>query len=103
MHVTLTLQEAVTLKAIECNLLFNEYKLLAEWLEAYQYVLPNNRGLDVNFSAKMCKREYLSSCSGVYKFWMICNIVETSLLPIQQSRILTWMNQQILLKQWTQD
>lgn len=89
----ITLHEAVVCKALQSNLSFSEYKLLAEWLECYNYVLPAKRSLESKFVALWVDKDTFNSSLGVYKLWMICNIIESCLPSINQLRILSWMNQ----------
>lgn len=96
--IHLTLQEAVVVKSLECNLSFSEYKLLAEWLDAYNYVLPANRGLDPNYIALLSGDTPLINTLEVYKLWMKCNIIETTLTVAQQIKVNQWNRIQIKYK-----
>lgn len=54
------------------------YKLLAEWLECYQYVLPNQRALRIIPDMRIKVRE------DAMHIWQLCDLYECTLLPYEQ-------------------
>lgn len=89
MPITLELDESIVFVALKHNLSFNEYKLLAEWLDCYNYVLPADRALHTAFIRYMTPRFYTST--DVFKLWMKANIIESTLTWHKQGRLLSWI------------
>lgn len=89
MSVTLELDEAVVFVALKKNLSFNEYKLLADWLDCYNYVLPANRELSIVFVNTIIGF-YPKSPTEIYKTWMKANLVNTTLTLVKQLKIISW-------------
>lgn len=90
MSITLELDEAVVFVALKHNLTFNEYKLMAEWLDCYNYVLPLERGLSDKFIHCLCYYPPRTP-TDIYKTWMKSNIVYTTLTIAKQVKILSWL------------
>lgn len=91
--VVLELDEAIVFVALKHNLSFNEYKLMAEWLDCYNYVLPVSRGLHDSFVTWWKDSDVFDSPTDIYKLWMKSNLIYTTLMPHQQRKLLSWMHQ----------
>jgi hypothetical protein len=95
MSITLELDEAVIVTALKSNLTFGEYRLLSEWLDCYNYVLPNDRGLSTKFLNSVCQTYFISP-TDIYALWMKSNLIHTTLTVAKQVSILSWMAQKNL-------
>lgn len=88
--IILELDESIVFVALKYDLSFNEYKLLADWLECYNYVLPAERGL-INSFVMSWQSEVFETPTQIYKLWMKSNLIYTTLTPAKQRRIMSWL------------
>lgn len=55
-----------------------EYKLLAEWLDCYQYILPARRNL------RITPRINIKCSMDALQLWQLCDLYVTTLAPEEQ-------------------
>lgn len=91
--IVLTLAESTVLSCVRANKSFSEYKLLAEWLDCYQYILPANQHLDYKWIHMLAGTDCskINSTTDIHMVWWKCLIVENALSRNEQERILQWI------------
>jgi hypothetical protein len=73
-----TMRNWLVLATTKHKLAYHNYKLLAEWLDCYQYVLPNERVLRVTPKIKI-------TCSlDALQVWQLCDLYNSTLKPYEQ-------------------
>lgn len=88
-NLKLTLREAVTYTTIEDSRCFADHKLLCEWLDCYQYIVPSNRKLDSNIIELVMAGR--SIAHEIFIAALICDLVESTLTLNEQYRITSWI------------
>lgn len=86
----LTCNEALGVIAIRYHLTLNDFKLLAEWLDCYNYVLPANRVLDTELIFHIASRT-IRSPSDIFKLWLASDLLFSCFTLAEQKNILSWM------------
>jgi hypothetical protein len=90
----LTLTEALVVVAIKYDLPAYEFRALANWLECDSYIVPAERSLNPQLVYE--KVGYACSdilnASQLFKIWLMCDLIESTLTFKQQEKVITWMN-----------
>lgn len=89
-NITLSLKEAVAVAAIRGKLCSSEYKLLAEWLDCYDYVIPAERKLEPDMIDVIHDYLHVDSAKKLFRLWLIIDWIESCLTIKEQERILEW-------------
>lgn len=72
------IRQHLTIAAITNKLSYSDYRVLAEWLECYQYVLPNDRVLK-------CIPIINITCSlDALKLWLLCDLIQSTMTGTEQ-------------------
>jgi len=96
------LRVALAWVAIRDTLPFTDYKLLAEWLDCYQYVLPDNREIEEDFFITLFRwLDYITyekfiagrtqGKSFIFKTWYYGDLAMSTLTPAEQLGVAKWM------------
>ena len=78
----------LTAQAIRHNISFTDFKTLAEFLECYNYVLPDDRGLLFDVTAYLVKG-HGGSKQKIFQAWLNADLIETCLTEKMQHKLLT--------------
>lgn len=84
----LTLKESLAVLAYKQSILENKYRVLAEWLDCYDYILPADRTL--NHSA-LSIQPSSESTSKVYTLYMFTVLLESHYTSQEQSNIIRYL------------
>lgn len=85
---------AWTKQAIKFQLSFQDFKRITEWMGCYRYIPPADRWLDSQLATEILRLKLSDAnhASSVFKTWLLCDLIETSLNIDEQIEILKWMN-----------
>ena len=79
----LTLDSELRVRLVSRKLPFHTYKLLAEWLGVYTYILPQNR----IFIEKLRTTSYFSSPSDLFKLCLWIDQIYSTLNEVDQESL----------------
>lgn len=96
MPINLCLLEALTITTIKHRRSFSDHRLLAEWLDCYQYVMPADRKLDDELAADIylyaTNTPHRLRARDVFHGWLLAELVETTCTLQNQRNILSWLS-----------
>lgn len=90
------LRVALAWVAIRDTLPFTDYKLLAEWLDCYEYILPAARQLSPFIAGRLTDNLKVlgikRTSRDLFTAWLLADLIESTLTLKEQGRLHVWMN-----------